>query len=163
MLSLTSNYNSIQQETTIQLIEQDMHTVVAMIIHFDWVRPPGESWLPRRFGWFSHHTSPAVAFRGCISIPPRCRRPLVPTPMFDNLRFWVIFLVGCKGPFLALQLTWVAKNSGHPTAIQEVRVSWSIPSFLDLIPKKIIEGKFGCSRVVCRKQMDGDYSHLNGS
>jgi len=48
----------------------------------------------------------------------------------------------------ALQLTWVAKNSGHPTAIQEVRVSWSIPSFLDLIPKKIIEGKFGCSRVV---------------
>lgn len=81
--------------------------------------------------------------------------------MFESLRFWVIFWLVEKGPFLALQLTWVAKNSGHPTAIEEVRVSWSIPSVLDLIPKKIIEGKFGCSRVVVENRMDGDYSHLS--
>ena len=95
-----------------------------------------------------------LPFRGCISIPPRCRRQLVPTPMPDNLRFWgwTIFWLVEKvhfGTSLCLGCERMVAPMCTPVTMDCVlkilRVGMVDPKCFWSHPEKIIEGKFGCS------------------
>lgn len=153
MLSLTSNYNSIQQDNN-YTINKKRYVHSSCNDHPFWLSQTTRRKLTSSKVWVIF---PPYISSCCL---PRLHfnTPKVQAAVGANTYVWQPqilgdFWVGYKGPFLALQLTWVAKNSGHPTAIQEVRVyRHGRSQVFGSHAENIIEGKFGCSRVVAENR-----------